>query len=136
MLSVFQVRWCIYIFSVVGIYTHRVGSICSTSGGYRFITRVKVDGTWTQGCLPVGWNLSGRGLNRTEPLSWWNRGSVLMKCKLRFAKTEPLLQVDIASKEELKLYTFAFRFAFRQNLRWKGAFLKNWKLKAFCSFTI
>ena len=40
-----------------------------------------------------------------------------MKCRLRFAKTEPVFKVDIVSKKELKLYAFAFRSAFRQKLR-------------------
>ena len=77
---------------MVGIYTHRTGSICPPRGVYIFISQVKVGGTWA-------------GQNRASVESNY-------------------------SKKKGKLYTSAFRSAFSPKHWWKGAFWRNWRLKA------
>ena len=59
-----------------------------------------------------------------------------MKQRLYLSETEASVCYNRASvesnysKKKVKLYTFAFRGDFSQKHRWKGTFLKNWKLKA------
>lgn len=84
----------------------------------------------------AGWGLLTCGLEIIGTWAGQNRASILMKQSLYLSETEASFCYNRASvesnysKKKVKLYTFAFRGDFSQKHRWKGTFLKNWKLKA------